>query len=1815
MDEKNILKRKAEENDCLDDPLIASNYSPDDPLIVTAPRKKLKPSKPARQPTTDVVEVLEDEEKLLHEEEKQLIPTSANAIARRYQVEILQVAIQKNTIVYLETGCGKTLIAVLLIKEIGHKLKAEGEKGLIIFLAPTVQLVMQQCEVIRINTDLKVADYYGAKGVDGWNIEIWNTEISSNEVLVMTPQILLDALRHSFLKLEMVKLLVFDECHHTQRHHPYAKIMNEYYHTTQAKPKIFGMTASPVIRKGVSSSDDCEDQIARLEDILDSKVYALDDRKELELFVPTPNQITKFYGMPNCPHEALKQKLVSLREKYEASEAYQSHTLHSEFKDNEDFYKTLRKQIRSIHGNVMYCLEKMGLFCAFKAAQIYMERDKTETLLEPDVEAIDIIQTTKDGFLKEAFQILEDALPSGMDKFCSTLKDVSVAVKQGLLTPKILALVQVLLSYREVKDLRCIIFVERVIATAVISCLIKQLDCLSHISSGYLAGGASVLDVMGRKKQQNTLDLLRIGKVNVLVTTNVAEEGIDVQGCSCIIRFDLPRTVRSYIQSRGRARRPQSHYVVLLERGNERQRDTMFDVVQSEKSMRDMSMNRTHIPVAPKSSIEEGTISYRVLSTEATVNCDSSISFIYRYCAKLPGDKYYMPRPEFVFKSVAGEENLHNCILKLPPNAPFQEVISPPSAKLFHAKQLACLEACKRLHEIGALDDHLLPVAEAGSEEEEVMNFKGEKTTGAGTTKRKELHPTCKAKALSGSWVEDLNGVTLQIYKMVFTPQDNDEGAYADFALLIETVLDDDIASTEIELHLTAGRVVKSIFIPCGKLQLNSVQLKDAKVFQEVLCNGIFGKLIRRPKKSNVSKAVMMDSGGAKIMESKWVTSNMYLLLPLELHEGGVSPTEVNIDWKCISNCADVARSFKSGSWSNDDPCRRDGTDLLLTGVGDSRSICLASGFQSVSDLIDKAIVTIHTGKIYCVTGVIHDKTAESPFPDSEDPDATHYSSYNDYFQKKYGKTIIFLKQPLLQIKQSHRPHNLLTQQVEKSKGKECNLKLDGPNYIELPPELCLNLGVSSSVIRSLYLVPSVMHRMTTLMLGCQLRDEIKDHPSCPSIPASLIMQALTTTRCLENFSFERLELLGDSVLKYAVSCHLFLKYDKKHEGQLSARRSWAICNATLHGLAARRNLPGYVRDEPFDPRRWVAPGMLCSKVVACCCNTRNFEESVKVVSENEYRVVKIGKTCDKGHRWMCSKTVADSVEALIGAYLVGGGLTAAFKFMSWMNIEVALEPALVEGAFKHASVHAHVLRNTNLHALESQLGYTFHNKALLVEAITHASQQDSEGGCCYQRLEFLGDSVLDFLITRHLFSAHTDLSPGVLTDLRSAAVNNENFAQVAVKHNLQQYLRHGSGALLGQITAFIKAVQQCKENKSHCTSFGGGIKGPKVLGDLIESIAGAILVDSRFDLEQVWEIMKPILSPIVTPETLDLHPLREVCELCHLNGYSIIWNKSTQQGKLTVVTVEVKLEDCTIYGKGCKLNKKTAKKEAAQQILTQMEERGIWHPRRQSMYRREASDAGVGRTTELRVEECISPKGITDRCKREEESCQGEKVTRKKARIVDTSGNLITSQDPSRREPKASQSQEVTRKEARLIETPLNCNTSEEPYSDMKENNEGRVAIDICNQNWSPQDASSEVLTRSSILEEESNNVGGMCNSKVESEAVSTEKIIVAKKSSVELSSGGVCISISMLKGGPRARLHDLCKKLKWAEPDYQLVERDNLPHTMRFVIRAVLDIPERGQVTIQGDARRDKKSAKDSAALLTLFELEKQGLCVIEQ
>ena len=181
--------------------------------------------------------------------------------------------------------------------------------------------------------------------------------------------------------------------------------------------------------------------------------------------------------------------------------------------------------------------------------------------------------------------------------------------------------------------------------------------------------------------------------------------------------------------------------------------------------------------------------------------------------------------------------------------------------------------------------------------------------------------------------------------------------------------------------------------------------------------------------------------------------------------------------------------------------------------------------------------------------------------------------------------------------------------------------------------------------------------------------------------------------------------------------------------------RLWAVCNATLHRLATDRKLQNYIRDAPFDPLRWLAPGQCTLHLVPCKCGVDIREVPLMHPTDIENNAIKFGAICDRVHRWLCYKTIADGLEAL-----------------TWVGIDLEHEQALVTEATRNTSRLNYAIQDKDIESLESKLRYKFLNTGLLLEAIIHTSKQGASLGCCYQRPEFLGDSVLDPLITWHLF-------------------------------------------------------------------------------------------------------------------------------------------------------------------------------------------------------------------------------------------------------------------------------------------------------------------------------------------------------------------------------------------------------------------------------------------------------------------------------
>lgn len=1484
--------------------------------------------------------------------------TSKRFNPRRYQSQVYEVARKRNTIAVMETGTGKTIIAVMLITEIGQAIKSSGDKKLIIFLAPTVHLVHQQFGVIKEHTSFEVEEYYGAKGVDSWDKEHWEKEFKTHDVLVMTPQILLDALRKAFLTIEAICLMIMDECHRATGNHPYTKIMKEFYHRCSNKPKVFGMTASPVIRKGVLTTMDCEDQISELESTLDSQIYTVEDKTEVEVYAPTAKETRAFYNPTWFPSSELKEKIKASWSKNDASLLTLQESVQSNFKDLDDRVKTLRKRLSNDYEKILYCLDDLGLICAYEAVTVCLENAPTSE--ECEVYRESSLQCRY--FLQEVVGIIKQSLLNGCENFLDVGFDYLKAVDLGYVSPKLNELVQLFHSFGVSTELLCLIFVDRIVTAKVIERFMRKVTSLSHFTISYLTGSTTSVDALTPKIQREILKLFSSGEVNLLFSTDVVEEGIHVPNCSCVIRFDLPKTVRSYVQSRGRARQDNSQFIIMLERGNEQQRNQLYEIIKSEGLMTDTALNRDPEECVLKACTIDEIEEYIVDATGASVTADSSVRLIHKYCDTLPRNEYFIPKPDFQF-SYLGDS--YECKITLPPNAAFQTLLGPACKNSALSKQLVCLEACKKLHQLGALNDHLLPSTDKPLVND--INGKGkEPASGAGTTKRKELHGTTSIRAVSGTWGEKLDGALFYVYKFDFSCDIVTE-LYSGFILLIESELADDVGNIELELYLVSKKVKASVS-SCGQVHLNGEQMVKAKLFQEFFFNGLFGKLFHRSSPATKQREFLLTKETSQL----WSQSYMYLVLPLEtLNDSNNESWTIN--WRGINSCVSVVEFLKKNALVGAQHCNGDTGNSLpsrnsLSGTGGNSAQIFHFADCSVDEknITDMVVVAIHTGKIYSVYEVLSDTSAESPF------ESPQYNTYAEYFQKKYGVLLMYPGQPLVRLKQNHNPHNLLVNfNGEGGSGKTSE---SGPvngkerMYAHMPPELLVCTGVQRDVLKSFYLLPSLIHRLESFMLASQLREEINSHPSSLQISSSLILEALTSLRCSEDFSMERLELLGDSVLKYTVGCHLFLKYPKKHDGQLSSLRQSVICNANLHKLGIDRSLQGYIRDGAFDPRRWVGPGQLSIRPVPCKCGVDTLEVPVDSKFQTIDREVVVGKCCDKGHRWMGSKTISDCVEALIGAYYVSGGLSAAVHFMKWLRIDVELEPSLVSEAITTASLHSSYPRVDEIGILESKLHHVFSTKGLLQEAITHASEQESRLGFSYERLEFLGDCVLDLLITWYLYQSHKDIDPGELTDLRAASVNNENFAQVAVRHNLQQHLLHCSGLLQTQIAEYAKSLSE-HDNGIKLQ----GAKGPKALGDMVESIAGAILIDTELNLDEVWRVYKPLLSPIVTPDKLELPPLRELIELCGSLGY-FYKEQTVKKGETVHAELSVQLKDVLLIGEGHDRTKKAAKGEAAHRLLKELEKRGITYSGSARKRRMGADEVGDSSPTRQKKTEMHLP-------------------------------------------------------------------------------------------------------------------------------------------------------------------------------------------------------------------------------------------------
>lgn len=129
------------------------------------------------------------------------------------------------------------------------------------------------------------------------------------------------------------------------------------------------------------------------------------------------------------------------------------------------------------------------------------------------------------------------------------------------------------------------------------------------------------------------------------------------------------------------------------------------------------------------------------------------------------------------------------------------------------------------------------------------------------------------------------------------------------------------------------------------------------------------------------------------------------------------------------------------------------------------------------------------------------------------------------------------------------------------------------------------------------------------------------------------------------------------------------------------------------------------------------------------------------------------------------------------------------------------------------------------LEKLEESIGYTFKNKNLLINALTHTSYAFEKHVQSNEKLEFLGDSILEFISSKYLYTHFPKLSEGEMTKVRATIVCEESLYQVAQKHNFSDFLYLGKSEIASH-----------KEAR------------PAIMADSVEAVIAAIYFDSNLE-------------------------------------------------------------------------------------------------------------------------------------------------------------------------------------------------------------------------------------------------------------------------------------------------------------------------------------------------------------------------------
>lgn len=904
-----------------------------------------------------------------------------------------------------------------------------------------------------------------------------------------------------------------------------------------------------------------------------------------------------------------------------------------------------------------------------------------------------------------------------------------------------------------------------------------------------------------------TLSEFRRGDINCIFATSIAEEGLDIPDCNVIIRFDLYNTLIQYIQSRGRARQHGSIYIHMIQKNCQQQIERVKKVKAQEKKLRLLCETLPEDRKLKGNDFNMDIFLSKEKNQRQYTVPETGAKVNYRRAlvclATFVSSLPHLPDTVLVPRYFTYQiGDGFQCEVKLPPGSPVGQATGRIHASKAVAKCSAAFEACLELIQGKYLDEHLRPAFM----DKQLPAMRNARLAISGR-KSKEYAMRIKPEIWS------ILGEPTVLYGMALTLETPEAlGRPSSPIVLLTRNPLPGVAS--FPLFFGTNRSSKVNCVPIGgSLKVTGTDLTGLTAFTLRIFQDVFSK------------------------EYEATAAQLPYFLAPALGGHDVDFASVNLvnilDWDTIHFVQENERI----KYTLTEPDEFFQNKFITDPWDGARKFFLLgrrADMKPKDDVPEGVVPPRH--RMWLKSGEAHNI----------------YNYSISLWAKSRAKVRFDENQPvveaeLLPIRRNILDDNISDQDFE---AKQCFLILEPLKISALPVD----------IVAMAYNFPAIIHRIDQNLIALDAFRLM----GLPDVRPDLALEAFTKDsdnsdeHDVEKVNFqagmgsnyERLEFLGDCFLKMATTIAIFTLIPDKSEFDYHVERMLLVCNQNLLNNALEIKLEEYVRSMAFNRRSWYPENL----------------------------TLKRGKRADaKTKHHLADKSIADVCEAVIGAaYLTGEGTSNPFDMAVRAVTAVVGDPKHTMTSFAEyytlykmpswQTATPTVIQKDMADQFFERMGYRFTHSRILRSAFQHPTYPSIyEGLPSYQRLEFLGDALLDMVCIDHLFHRYPSADPQWLTEHKMAMISNQFLGCLGFYLGFHRHIHASSAQLLRGLHEYVQEMEHALQRAKQAAVEAGRPESafqrnfwidcsqpPKCLPDVVEAYIGALFVDSGYDFSHI---------------------------------------------------------------------------------------------------------------------------------------------------------------------------------------------------------------------------------------------------------------------------------------------------------------------------------------------------------------------------